>query len=144
MRKFSVRRVTFSARWALNESIEVLCVTRKVKKMATVNVDKMSLKDLVELEAKVSKAIAAARDRERTELKKKMAEMAETHGFSVGELFGGARSGRGAGKGKSVGAADKDSPNRLARATAPKPVEQVWSRRRREKSGEEFCSRCIT
>ena len=30
--------------------------------MATVNVDKMSLKDLIELEAKVQKAIGAARD----------------------------------------------------------------------------------
>lgn len=81
---------------------------RKAKAMASVNVDKMSLKDLVELEAKVQKAIAAARDRERLELKKKMAELAETHGFSVGELFGGARGGRG--KGKSVGIAKFANP----------------------------------
>ena len=78
--------------------------------MASVNVDKMSLKDLVELEAKVKKAIAAARDRERIEVKRKMAEMAETHGFSVGELFGNARGGKGGAKGKSVGAAKFANP----------------------------------
>lgn len=59
---------------------------------------------------KVQRAIAAARDRERNELKKKMAEMAETHGFSVGELFGGGRGGRGAGKVKSVGIAKYANP----------------------------------
>ena len=64
---------------------------RKVKKMASVNVDKLSLKDLVDLEAKVKKALAVARDRERSELKKKMADLAETHGFSVAELFGATR-----------------------------------------------------
>ena len=78
--------------------------------MASVNVDKMSLKDLVELEAKVKKAIAAARDRDRVELKRKMSEMAETHGFSVGELFGAVRGVRGAGKGKSVGVAKYANP----------------------------------
>jgi DNA-binding protein H-NS len=84
-------------------------VKAKVKSMASVNVDKMSLKDLVELEARVQRAIAAARDKERNDLKKKMAEMAETHGFSVTELFGGAR-GRGAGKGKSLGVAKYANP----------------------------------
>jgi H-NS histone family len=66
-------------------------VKQKVKKMASINVDKMSLKELVDLEAKVQKAIAAARDRERSLVKEKMAEMAKTHGFSVNELFGGVR-----------------------------------------------------
>jgi DNA-binding protein H-NS len=84
-------------------------VMRKVKKMATINVDKLSLKDLVDLEAKVQKAIAVARDRERSELKKKVADLAETHGFSVAELFGGVR-GRVAGKSKSVGVAKYANP----------------------------------
>jgi DNA-binding protein H-NS len=82
---------------------------RKVKTMAMVNVDKLSLKELVDLETKVQKAIAAARDRERTELKKKVADLAETHGFSVAELFGSTR-GRGAIKGKSVGVAKYANP----------------------------------
>jgi DNA-binding protein H-NS len=82
---------------------------RKVKKMASISVDKLSLKDLVDLEAKVQKAIAVARDRERTELKKKVADLAETHGFSVAELFGAART-RAAAKGKSVGVAKYANP----------------------------------
>ena len=64
---------------------------QNVKKMSSPNIDKMSLKDLVDLEAKVQKAIATARDRERALVKEKMAEMAKTHGFSVNELFGGGR-----------------------------------------------------
>ena len=78
--------------------------------MASINVDKMALKDLVDLEARVKKAIASARDRERTDLKKKMSELAETHGFSVTELFGGGRGVRGAGKGKSIGVAKYANP----------------------------------
>jgi DNA-binding protein H-NS len=62
--------------------------------MATVNVDKMSLKELIDLEAKVQKAISVARDRERSEVKMTLAAMAEKRGFSVNELFGG----RGRGK----------------------------------------------
>jgi DNA-binding protein H-NS len=77
--------------------------------MATINVDKLSLKELVDLEAKVQKAIALARDKERSELKKKVADLAETHGFSVAELFGSVR-GRPAGKGKSVGVAKYANP----------------------------------
>ena len=82
---------------------------QKVKKMASTNIDKMSLKELVELESKVQKAIAAARDRERALVKEKMAEMAKTHGFSVNELFGG-RGVKGAAKGKSLGVAKYANP----------------------------------
>jgi DNA-binding protein H-NS len=66
--------------------------------MATVNVDKMSLKDLLDLEAKVQKAINTARDRERADVKHALAAMAEKRGFSVSELFGG----RGRGKGSAA------------------------------------------
>lgn len=83
---------------------------QKTKGAGASAIDKMSLKELVELEAKVGKAIAAARDKERAELKRKMSEMAETHGFSVTELFGGARAGRG-GKSKSVGVARYANPD---------------------------------
>lgn len=82
---------------------------RKVQKMAGINVDKLSLKELVELESRVQRAIALARDRERAELKRKVADLAETHGFSVAELFGGTR-GRGPGKNKSVGVAKYANP----------------------------------
>jgi DNA-binding protein H-NS len=73
--------------------------------MATVNVDKMSLKELIELEAKVQKAIAVARERERAEVKQAMAALAEKRGFSVSELFGG----RGRGKGSAAKYANPDN-----------------------------------
>lgn len=56
--------------------------------MASVNVDKLSLKELLDLEGKVEKAIAAARDREHGELKQELATFAEKRGFSLKELFG--------------------------------------------------------
>lgn len=59
--------------------------------MATINVDKLSLKDLIELEGKVRKAIGTARERERAEVKQAMAALAEKRGFSVSELFGRGR-----------------------------------------------------
>jgi len=62
--------------------------------MATVNVDRMSLKDLLDLERKVQKAINTARERERAEVKLAMAKLAEKRGFSISELYGG----RGRGK----------------------------------------------
>ena len=74
--------------------------------MATVNVDKMSLKDLLELEAKVQKAINTARDRERSEVKQTLAALAEKRGFSVSELFGGR------GRGKSSAAKYVNPDNR--------------------------------
>ena len=67
--------------------------------MRQINVDKLSLKDLITLELKVKKAIALAKERERTELKQRIEVMAQDSGFSVDELF--AR-GRGAMKGRTV------------------------------------------
>ena len=88
---------------------------QSAKKTTTgINVDKMSLKELVDLEAKVQKALANARDRERSVLKEKMAELAKKHGFSVNELFGGARGARGAAKGKSLGIAKYANPENRA------------------------------
>ncbi len=75
--------------------------------MATPNVDKMSLKDLIELDLKVQKALGIAKERERTELRHKIAALAEDSGFSVSELFGG----RGAAKGKSSGIAKYKNPD---------------------------------
>lgn len=67
--------------------------------MKSINVDKMSLKELVDLERKVKNAIAVAKERERSELKSKIEEMAKGSGFSVDELF---TRGRGATKGRTV------------------------------------------
>ena len=97
---------------------------QKTKTGSLGHIEKMSLKELLDLEARVAKAIASARDKERSELKRKMAEMAETHGFSVNELFGGA--GRGAGRGsksKSVG---------VARYANPEDRSDTWTGRGRK------------
>jgi DNA-binding protein H-NS len=77
--------------------------------MASISVEKLSLRELIALEAKLKSAIATARDRARADVRTKIAELAETNGFSVSELFGGMR-GRGATKNKSVGIAKYENP----------------------------------
>lgn len=84
---------------------------QKTRKSPASNFDAMSVKELVELEAKVQKALAAARDRERAALKEKVAEMAKSHGFSVNELFGGTRPARAGAKSKSIGVAKYANPD---------------------------------
>ena len=61
--------------------------------------DRMSFKDLQELELKIKKAKASVQDRTRTELREKLEAMAAAAGFKIGDLFGG----RG-GKGRKVAA----------------------------------------
>jgi len=51
--------------------------------------EKMSLKELLSLEAKIKAAIDEKRVSERAEMRAKMEEMARASGFSVAELFGG-------------------------------------------------------
>jgi DNA-binding protein H-NS len=62
--------------------------------MARINVDRMSLRQLRELECKLQNAIPAARERERAQIKQEMAALAEKRGFSLRDLMGG----RGKGK----------------------------------------------
>jgi DNA-binding protein H-NS len=62
--------------------------------MANVNYDKMSAKQLTEHIAKAQRALAAAKERERAEVKERIASLAENAGFSVNELFGGRGRGR--------------------------------------------------
>jgi DNA-binding protein H-NS len=72
---------------------------RKVTDVRQTNLEKMPLKDLLDLELKVQTAIANAKERERAELKQKIEELATDSGFSVDELF---TRGRGAMKGRTV------------------------------------------
>ena len=67
--------------------------------MRAINVDKLSLKELMELDLKVQKAISIAKERERAELKAKIEKMASESGFAVSDLFG---AGRGGPKGRTV------------------------------------------
>lgn len=74
------------------------------RKPAVSNLDAMSLKELVALEAEVETAILAARAKSKADVKRKLAELAAEHGFSVDELVGGR-------KGKPVGAAKYANPD---------------------------------
>lgn len=77
--------------------------------MASVNVDRMSLKELLDLEAKVEKAIANARERERAEVKQKIESIVQNAGFSVSELFSSRPQ---AAKGRTVAAKYVNPDNR--------------------------------
>ena len=64
--------------------------------MASISVDKLSYKQLLELETKVGAAIAKRKQEEKAALKKKMAELSANSGFDLSELMGtkgGARKG---------------------------------------------------
>ena len=90
--------------------------------MATPNVDKMSLRDLMELDLKVQKALGIAKERERAELKSKIAALAEDSGFSVSELFGG----RGVTKGKSSGVAKYKNPDNASETWTGRGRKPNW------------------
>lgn len=68
--------------------------------MAAVNVDKMSLKEINDLEAKIAKAKSAARDKAKADLKDRIDRLVDGSGFSVAELYG--FGGRGRGRSKSA------------------------------------------
>ena len=96
---------------------------RKDADVATPNVDKMSLKDLMDLDQKVQKALGIAKERERAELKHKIAALAEDSGFSVSELFGNTR---GAAKGKSPGIAKYKNPDNHAETWTGRGRKPNW------------------
>lgn len=66
--------------------------------MAAINVDKMSLKDINDLEAKLSKAKSQARERARADLKSQIDDLLDGTGFTVHDLYGTSARGRGRGK----------------------------------------------
>jgi DNA-binding protein H-NS len=78
--------------------------------------DKMSLKELNALHAKVQAAIVEKRVSERHEMRSKMEELARASGFSVAELFGGRK-----GKGSKIAPKYRN----------PKDSSQTWTGRGR-------------
>ena len=78
--------------------------------------EKMSLKDLTALHAKIQTAIDEKRVSERHEMRAKMEEMAKASGFSVSELFGGRK-----GKGSKIAPKYRN----------PKDPSQTWTGRGR-------------
>ncbi len=72
-------------------------------------IDNLNLKQLLELEKRVQKAIHDAQQRERSEILKKMKDIASESGFNLDELVGGPR--RGKGKAKSLSVAKFQNPD---------------------------------
>ena len=63
--------------------------------MAAINVDKLPLKELIDLENRVKKAIVTAREREKTEALQELKAVAAKRGLSLNDIIGGARSSKG-------------------------------------------------
>jgi DNA-binding protein H-NS len=63
--------------------------------MASINIDKLSLKDLNDLEAKLAKAKAAAREKTKSETREKIDAILSSSGFTIADLYGIGRRGRG-------------------------------------------------
>ncbi|MFV0297759.1 MAG: H-NS family nucleoid-associated regulatory protein [Hyphomicrobiaceae bacterium] len=66
--------------------------------MAAINVDKLALKDLIELEARVQKAIVMAREREKNEFRREAEALAVKRGLSLNEIFPAQKSNKSGGK----------------------------------------------
>lgn len=80
--------------------------------------DRMSLRELKELEVKVQRARAQVQDRSRVDLRKKVESLIADAGFKVTDIFGG----RG-GKGRTVAAkyANPDDPSETWTGRGRKP-----------------------
>ena len=83
--------------------------------------EKLTVKELVDLKRRVEAAMVIKQDRERIEVKEKIQAMAKEHGFEVTELFS-ARGGKGA-RGKSNG---------MVKYRNPDDPSQTWSGRGRK------------
>lgn len=59
--------------------------------MARINLDKMSYRDLVELQDAVAAALVMRKEAEKAEVKRKLSELASQSGFAFDELFGNKR-----------------------------------------------------
>lgn len=82
------------------------------------DLDRMSLRELQELELKVRKARSSVQDRSRSDLRKKIEAMVADAGFKISDIFGG----RG-GKGRTVAAkyANPDDPSETWTGRGRKP-----------------------
>lgn len=88
--------------------------------MTKINIDKMSYKELLELQDEIAAAIVRRRDDERTEMKKKIEELVSGSGFAVDEILGKSRRG-----GRRGGAPQVKYRN-------PKDSSQTWTGRGRK------------
>ena len=102
--------------------------------MARVNIDRMTFKELLDLEAKLQKAIALARERERANVKREMTALAEKHGFTLRELLDG----RVKGKLVTPKYANPDDPSQTWAGRGRKPLWLVAKMRKRGAKLKQF------
>ena len=82
--------------------------------MAKINgLDKLTYAELVELDGRVKAAMIDAQAAEKKALRGKMEELAAASGFSVAELMGGKRAGKGAAKGSSAAVKYRNPENHV-------------------------------
>ncbi|MBU2581076.1 MAG: H-NS histone family protein [Alphaproteobacteria bacterium] len=91
--------------------------------MASINLNKMSLKDLLALQEDLEQAIANAQLREKQEVLSQMEALAQERGFSMNELI--TPRGRGKGKG-SVSAAKYANPDNRAETWTGRGRKPNW------------------
>ena len=82
--------------------------------------EKMNVKELIDMKRRVEVMIVVKQDRERIEVREKIQAMAKEHGFEVSELFTGRGKG---GRGKAVGTVKYRNPDDHS---------QTWSGRGRK------------
>jgi DNA-binding protein H-NS len=70
--------------------------------MAAPNLEKLTVKELADLQSRIESEIARRKEQDKAVLKQKFEEMAGKAGLSVAELFGISSKGRGAGRGGKV------------------------------------------
>jgi len=102
--------------------------------MARVNVDRMTFKELLDLEAKLQKAIALTRERERANVKREMTALAEKHGFTLRELLDG----RVKGKLVTPKYANPDDPSQTWAGRGRKPLWLVAKMRKKGANLKQF------
>ncbi len=102
--------------------------------MVRVNVNRMTVKELLDLEAKLKKAIALARERERANVKREMTALAEKHGFTLRELLDG----RVKGKLVTPKYANPDDPLQTWAGRGRKPLWLVAKMRKRGAKLQQF------
>jgi DNA-binding protein H-NS len=96
--------------------------------MSKVNLERMTYRELLELQDVVAKTIVTRKEEEKNELKRKLAELADESGFDMEELFGSRRSGGGGGR-KTAAAASASS---AVKYRNPKDFSQTWTGRGRK------------
>ena len=102
--------------------------------MARINVDRMTIQELLALEVKLQKAIVRARQRERATVKQELKALAEKRGFTLSELFDG-RSKR---KSVTPKYANPDDPSQIWTGRGRRPAWLVAKMKKRGTKLQDF------